>query len=141
MAAPPATPLSFAPIRAGNNLVDLIKEDPMSGMQTTNGRKIRSLLVLLTFALLLVPAAPAFAQAQQGTEDPPASQGPSGTGGNTPNDGRTGGGTESPRMGNNSGASSKVLGAIAVGFVIVVIAVAASTRGRHKAAEEVLADH
>lgn len=119
----------------------------MSGMHTTHGRKIRGLLVLLTVALVVVPAAPAFAQqgtqapAQQGTEDPPSNQGPSGTGGNTPAAGRTGGGTESPRVGDNSGTSSKVLGAIAVGFVVVVIAVAVSTRGRQKAAEEALANH
>ncbi|MFP5319109.1 MAG: hypothetical protein ACLGI2_12570 [Acidimicrobiia bacterium] len=111
--------------------------------------KLRGLLALLTVTLLLVPAAPAFAQqpgapqpgAQQGTEDPPSNQGPSGTGGNTPNAGRTGGGTESPRVGNDSGASSKVFGAIAVGFVLVVIAVAVSTRGRQKAAEDALANH
>lgn len=95
--------------------------------------KIRRVLVLLTVALLLVPAGPAFAQAAN--EDPPATGGPSGTGGNTPNAGNTGGGTESPSKGNDSGASGTVLAVIGVGLAVVAVAALASTRRRDKRAE------
>ncbi|HEX6597076.1 MAG TPA: hypothetical protein VF045_09085 [Acidimicrobiales bacterium] len=95
--------------------------------------KMRRTLVLLTVALLLVPAAPAFAQA--GNEDPPATGGPSGTGGNTPNAGNTGGGTESPSRGNDSGASGTVLAVVGLGLLVVAVAVLASTRRRERRAE------
>ncbi len=96
-------------------------------------RKIPRILLLLTVALLLVPAAPAFAQA--GNDDPPATGGPSGTGGNTPNAGNMGGGTESPSKSNDSGASGTVLAVVGVGLLVVALAALASTRRRDKRAE------